>query len=252
MGSALVKGWLQAGDVELLVWDTYQPAVEKLLAVTSTMTMSGSGGPGPGRTEVVAAGSLEQLAAAVETIVLVVKPKDAKEAMESLGGLVGPEQTVVSAMAGLKLEWLRGALGPGPALLRVMPNLAVELGAGAVAVAVEEGTQEPVVERSLELFGRLGLAETMPEELFDVFTAIAGSSPAFLALAIEGLEDGAVAAGLGRTEARRVVRDAALKVAREGPGEDIPASAPQDERVVLAFRAAVTAAMERSRQMSET
>jgi pyrroline-5-carboxylate reductase len=263
MGSALVKGWLRAGASGLVVWDSFEPAVEKLIAagVASTERPTSSG------RAVSAVSSLEHLAAAAAVIIVVVKPKDAKEVLGSLGRVVRPEQIVVSAMAGLTLEWLREALGPGPALFRVMPNLAVELGAGAVAVAVEPGVAPAAQEEMLALFGLLGLAELLPEELFDVVTAVSGSSPAFLALAVEGLEDGAVAAGMSRGDARRVVRQAALDTARQlaenadSPGElrqhlvSTGQVAPEtfkllgERKVHLAFKSAVAAAMERSRQM---
>jgi len=256
MGSALVKGWLRTDGLDLFVWDTHQPAVKRLLEASRESMASSPGESVPAASKVAAAPSLKELVSGADTIVVVIKPKDAGELLARLRAFLRPEQTVVSAMAGLRLEWLRETLGPGPVLLRVMPNLAVELGAGAVAVAAEQGVEQSILQRSLELFGRLGLAELIPEELFDVFTAVSGSSPAFLALAVEGLEDGAVAAGLSRVDARRVVREAALKVAEKREREDDPSLARQkdhvEKEIALAFRAAVTAAMERSRQMGKT
>jgi pyrroline-5-carboxylate reductase len=263
MGAALVKGWLRAGTSNLVVWDKFQPAVEKLLAAGHTPAELAK----PDGASLAAATSLEALVAAADLILVVVKPKDAQEVLSVLGRAMRAEQTVVSAMAGLPLDWLRGALGPGPALFRVMPNLAVELGAGAVAVAVEPDTVATVTAEVVGLFGQLGLVEVIPEELFDVVTAVSGSSPAFMALAFEGLEDGAVAAGLSRADARRVVRQAALETARQlAEHEDSPAELRrhlvstgqvtpetieflEERKLRLAFRDAVAAAMERSRQM---
>jgi len=273
MGSALVRGWLRAGASGLVVWDTFRPAVDKLLAAgaapvgAAALGAAAVGASPRSGASLSAASSLEKLAAAADLIVVVVKPKDAQEVLSGLGRVGRAEQTVVSAMAGLPLDWLRGALGPGPALFRVMPNLAVELGAGAVAVAVEGGAAPAAVEEVLALFRLLGLVEVIPEELFDVVTAVSGSSPAFLALAVEGLEDGAVAAGLSRADARRVVRQAALETARQlAEHSDSPAEVRQhlvstgqvapgtfefleERKLRVAFRNAVAAAMERSRQM---
>jgi pyrroline-5-carboxylate reductase len=81
------------------------------------------------------------------------------------------------------------------------------------------------------------------------------------------LEDGAVTAGMSRADARRVVRQAALETARQlADHSDSPAGirqhlvstgqlAPETlellegRRLRLAYRDAVAAAMERSRQM---
>jgi pyrroline-5-carboxylate reductase len=263
MGAALVKGWLRGGVSRLVVWDKFEPAVERLLAAGQ----ASAGRSEPAGPALSAVSSLEELVAAADIILVVVKPKDAKEVLASLGSLARPEQTVVSAMAGLRLDWLRDTLGPGPALLRVMPNLAVALGAGAVAMAAEPETTPAAVDEALALFRLLGLVEVLPEELFDVVTAVSGSSPAFLALVVEGLEDGAVLAGMSRVDARRVVRQTALETARQlAERSDSPAElerhlvstgqvAPEtlefleERKLRLAFRDAVAAAMERSRQM---
>ncbi len=263
MGAALVKGWLRGGTSRLVIWDKFELAVERLLEDGQASAKS----PEPAGPSLSAVSSLEELVAAADVILVVVKPKDAKEVLTSLGSVARPEQTVVSAMAGLTLAWLRDALGPGPALLRVMPNLAVALGAGAVAVAVEPAVAPAEVEEVLALFRQLGLVEVISEELFDVVTAVSGSSPAFLALAVEGLEDGAVMAGMSRVDARRVVRQAALETAGRlaeradsgaelkrqlvRAGEVTPETLEflEERKLRLAFREAVAAAMDRSRQM---
>jgi pyrroline-5-carboxylate reductase len=253
MGAALVKGWLRAGSAapRLVIWDKYQPAVDRLLAEgAASAQQSAPGGPA-----LSAVSSLDELAAAADLILVVVKPKDAEDVLAALGRAARPEQTVVSAMAGLTLEWLRDAVGPVPALYRTMPNLAVEIGAGAVAIASEAGVaaaaQAAAQADVLRLFGLLGLAVLIPEEQFDVVTAVSGSGPAFVALALEGLEDGAVMAGISRLEARRVVREAALRVAQqEAPHTGTSTvESSEDNKLRQAFREAVAAAMERSRQM---
>jgi pyrroline-5-carboxylate reductase len=269
MGSALVKGWLRAEPADggsgpsLMVWDRLDASIERLFEEFRSSARVSTSPHG----RLLAAGSLEDLVGMTDVVVLVVKPKDARELLGDLGRLIRKEQTVVSAMAGLTLERLREALGPGPALFRIMPNLAVEVGAGAVAVAVEPRVAPDGLEALLALLQPLGSVEVVTEELFDVVTAVAGSSPAFFAVAIEALEDGAVAAGLSRDAARTVVRQAALRAAARLPGRpDAPGdSRPSSDRRVeadpsviklleerevrLAFRQAVEAAMEQSRRM---
>ena len=286
----MVKGWLRTDTVDgpsphvatgasgpcgapadsapgpaLMVWDRVDASVDRLFE--EFRSSAGVSTSPHGR--LLAAGSLEDMVAMTDVVVVVVKPKDARELLGDLGRLVRDEQIVVSAMAGLTLEWLREVLGPGPALLRIMPNLAVEVGAGAVAVAAEPNISSDVVDVMLRLLQPLGSVEVVPEELFDLATAVAGSSPAFFAVAIEALEDGAVAAGLSRAAARAVVRRAALSAAArlparpDAPGESGPDSDHGEEadpmvarlleerKVRLAFRQAVEAAMEHSRRMGK-
>jgi pyrroline-5-carboxylate reductase len=245
MGAALVKGWLRAADAPaLIIWDQVEAAMRGVLV--------------DGR--VKAAASLEELVVKADVILLVVKPKDAEGLLSQVAGLLRREQIVVSAMAGVSLAWLRSVVGEGPELLRIMPNLAVEAGAGAVVVAVEPGSSVATLEIVLPLLRGLGLVEVLAEDSFDAVTAVSSSSPAFLAVAIEGLEDGAVAAGLSRAAARRVVRQAALAAVAVAP-DDHSASDTEPERAAMklveqrgvrpAFRRAVGAAVERCRQIRE-
>ncbi len=235
MGSALAKGWLRSPDrqVRLVVWDKIEAATSRLAAA------------GP----IEVAGSLEDLVAAVDAVLVVVKPKDAKELLETLRGLLTSEQTVLSSMAGVALGWMREVLGPGPALFRIMPNLGVERGLGVVALAHEPGVAATDVQAVARLLEPLGLVELLPEDQFDAVTGVSGSGPAFLALAMEGLEDGAVAAGLSRELARKLVRKSALAAATTGGAGTEAVEDAEGKNVRSAFERAVEAAVQRSRRL---
>lgn len=233
MGSALAKGWLRSPETQIrvVVWDKVEAATERLATA--------------GSLEV--AGSLEDLVAAVDVVLVVVKPKDAGGLLKMLSGLLGDGQIVISSMAGVTLDWIRDILGPKPVLCRIMPNLGVERGVGAVALAHEPGVSAADARAVTGLFEPLGLVEVLPEEQFDAVTGVSGSGPAFLALAMEALEDGAVAAGLSRTLARNLVRRSALAMVEAGQVEQEQVEAPGGRSVRSAFEQAVQAAVDRSR-----
>jgi len=254
MGSAMVRGWLRlgSGSPAILVFDKVPGAVDKLV----------------GSSAVCVASSLTQLVSETDLIFVVVKPQDASGVLGRLGSLLGQEQTVVSCMAGLSLSWLRAQLGNGPRLIRIMPNLGVELGVGAIAVALEPGMGEAEVEGCLSAIAQIGSAEIVSEELMDVATAISGTGPGILALALEAMEDGAVRAGMPRVVGRRLLRETVLGAARlltergqslqsfslELASQD-PFGAPgirilEDREIRRAFQSAVEAAVQQSRLLS--
>ena len=84
-----------------------------------------------------------------------------------------------------------------------MPNLAVRHGAGIVALATR-GLAPPREAELLAFLRPLGAVVPLPEGLFAPATALAGSGPGLLALIAEGLEEGAVSAGLSRPQAREM------------------------------------------------
>lgn len=253
MGSALVRGWLRAGDpgLRLLVWDKVEDAARRLLTCEA----------------VAMPPSLEWLVEQADPLVVVVKPKDAVSVLQSLAPLLRSGQKLISCMAGVDLAQLRAWAGPAPVLFRIMPNLGVELGAGAVAVTDEPGGPAADLQAVIDLLSQLGLTFAVPEDMLDAVTALAGSGPALLAVAVEALEDGAVAAGLPRALARRLVRRAARTTACALPSfgdspsrlrDAVTSDAPRETSVLARFRkrgvadfyrAAVVAAARRGREL---
>jgi pyrroline-5-carboxylate reductase len=258
MGSAMVRGWSRAlgAEARMLVWDTSPGALDRVAGCEG----------------VTVAPSVERLVAESGFIVMVVKPKDGDALLRSIAPSLEDGRIVVSAMAGVELQRLRQVSGPRPFLFRVMPNLGVEVGAGMVAVSAEPGREGDgeageALRRTAALFDSLGVTVVVPESSLDAVTAVSGTGPALLALAVEGLEDGAVAAGLPRTTARLFVRRAMLGLSRmlvagEAPAEEIghslvPPADPlaqglavlEQRGVRSAFEEAVAAAAERARQM---
>jgi pyrroline-5-carboxylate reductase len=256
MGSALVRGWSRSPDPDLsiLVYDVAEDRARDLACVEC----------------VDVADSLEELARESQFVVVVVKPKDVAAVLQTLSPFLGADKIVISSAAGITLEQIRAATGPEPFVFRLMPNLGVELGEGVLAFSTERGTPDEVVDTVQVLFESLGVVEVLSEEMFDAVTAVSGSSIAFLALALEGMEDGAVRVGMPRGTARTFVRQTALATALllqryPGSAADIKdqVSSPggttiaglavlEDRGVRGAFLRAIEEATEKGRSLRDT
>jgi pyrroline-5-carboxylate reductase len=143
-------------------------------------------------------------AGAADLVCLAVKPKDVEAALSAARPGASDRAVLLSVVMGASLDRLAAA-APGVPLVRTMPNLAVRSGFGVVAVA----SRDLPPEREAELLGLLqglGAVVPLPEALFAAATAVVGSGPGFVALVAEGLEEGAVAVGLARADARAMVR----------------------------------------------
>jgi pyrroline-5-carboxylate reductase len=197
-----------------------------------------------------AVGSNEELAERADAIVLAVKPLALQEAARELAGAKG----VVSILGATSLEMVEAAF-PGAQVGRVMPNLAVEVGAGVLCVTGEFSSE---VREKLSL---LGSVVDLPDSQFDVATALMGCSPAYFALVAEALAAAGVDAGLdgelverlvieaaaGTGALMRIRRPADLRVAVTSPGGSTEAGleALEREGARRAFEAAVRASLER-------
>lgn len=193
-----------------------------------------------------------ELAQRSDVVVLAVKPAALEEAARDLGAA----STVLSLLGATPLARLREAL-PSPAVVRVMPNVAVEVRRGVICVA---GDEAPEARAMLE---RLGRVYELPDEDFDAATAVMGCAPAYFALTVEALADAGSDAGLDARLARELVVETAAgtadllrirppddvrrAVASPGGSTEAGLAALDREGVREAFAAAVRASLERMR-----
>ncbi len=188
MGRALAAG-LSRGRPEvataLAVADRVPAAVEAALADVG------------GRPATVAEAAMADL------VCVAVKPGDAGEVLAEVAGAARPDAVVLSVVAGWDLARLSEA-APGVGVVRTMPNLAVRHGAGIVALATH-GIEDRRRDEVIAALAPLGAVVPLPETLFAAATALAGSGPGLVAVVAEALEEGAVAAGLSRPQAREMV-----------------------------------------------
>jgi pyrroline-5-carboxylate reductase len=196
--------------------------------------------------------SNEVLAERADLVILAVKPAKLKEAAAELGGA----KVVVSLLGATTLEAVREAF-PDAEVVRVMPNVGVEVRRGVLCMA---GEPDVGVRGVLEGLGRV---VDLPDSQFDAATAVMGCAPAYLALAVEAIADAGAADGLdaelarelvvetavGTAELLRTHHPAALRKAVASPGGSTEAGleALEREGARRAFEAAVRASLERMR-----
>ncbi len=149
-----------------------------------------------------------------EVAVIAVKPQDAPLLLADMQQGVHPGHLVISVAAGVKLATLEAALPDAVPIIRVMPNTPAFVGAGMAVLARGQhatDTHEAIARRIFESVGRVLV---LPESKMDAVTALSGSGPGFVAVLIEALADGGVAAGLPRETALLLAAQTVLGTAR--------------------------------------
>lgn len=145
-----------------------------------------------------------EVAAAADVLVLAVKPVFFPEVIDEIRDAVKEDSLVISIAAGLTLDRIAALFGRKTAemrLIRCMPNTPALVNAGCTAVVPGPGASSADEALCLQLMSSFGRAIVIPERLMDAASATAGSSPAFVFMFIEALADGAVAAGMPRSQA---------------------------------------------------
>ncbi len=167
-----------------------------------------------------------ELAERADVVLLAVKPARLSEVAEGLGGA----KVVVSLLGATSLETVRETF-PGSEVVRVMPNLGVEVRRGVLCVA---GTPDVELRSLLEGLGRV---VELPDNQFDAATAVMGCAPAYLALAIEAIAEAGVADGLDADLAHDLVVETAA-----GTAELLRERKPIEVRTAVASRGGSTEA----------
>ncbi|MEM6518553.1 MAG: pyrroline-5-carboxylate reductase [Cyanobacteria bacterium P01_D01_bin.71] len=136
--------------------------------------------------------------AEAEIVLVAVKPQIFAKVVPDLQA-VAQQQTslLLSIMAGTPLSTLEAA-APNWPVIRAMPNTPATVGAGMTAIAPGTHTQTEDLERARMIFQAVGEVVEVPETLINAVTGLSGSGPGYVAVMIEALADGGVAAGLPR------------------------------------------------------
>lgn len=193
MGSALIKGWLQAKTFSAIhVIEPAPSAGLKTLARKRAITLHRA-----------VPAAMPPLAA----IVLAIKPQVLKAEGDLLGTLAKSRALVLSIAAGIGTKLLQSKLGGGAPLVRAMPNTPGAIGRGITVLCA--GGNLSAKERSLAEALMSALGETLwiaDEALMDAVTAVSGSGPAYVFLLAETLAAAARAQGLDALTAERLAR----------------------------------------------
>ncbi|EYB68337.1 pyrroline-5-carboxylate reductase [Deinococcus phoenicis] len=138
---------------------------------------------------------------AAERILVSVQPRVFPEISE---WLAQENAGYISTMAGVSTATLTRRLGT-KRVVRVMPNLAATIGLSQTAITAPreaEGAGDLAFAR--QLFGSVGDVYDLPEHLFNAFTGMSASGPAYAAVFAEALADGGVRMGLPRALAHEL------------------------------------------------
>lgn len=163
----------------------------------------------------------EDIGATCDVVFLCHKPKQLSEVAEKLSGYSG---TIVSVLAATPLDSLRAAY-PEATIVRTMPNIPVAQGSGVFAIAAESD-DAPAVDKLLE---PTGLVLRVPEDQFDLVTAIGGCAPAFFAMFARDLIRAATKRGMDEATVRQVVGQTL-----SGTGDSLAANGVDTEALMSA------------------
>ncbi len=243
MGGALARAAAKSGVADTLLLANRSPEKARRLA----QELGG------------AAVSNREAARRAQVLFLGVKPHLLQGMLEGIRDVLEAREDrvlIVSMAAGKDLVTLQEWLGERP-ILRIMPNIPASVGGGVTLYAANSLATDEDKRLLEELLAESGMVVELEESLIAAACGITGCGPAFAAMFVEALADGAVACGLPRKKALQYASQMLLGTAKllleteEHPGSlkdrvcSPGGSTIQGVRTLeeRAFRAAVTDAV---------
>lgn len=141
-----------------------------------------------------------ELARESDVLILAVKPQVISKVLDEIQPDIGKDTLVISIAAGISLQKLENRLGHVP-VVRVMPNTPASVGAGMAAISLGHLASAEHGEIALKLFGAVGKAVIIAEDLMDAATGLSGSGPGYAFVLIDALADAGVSVGFNRQTA---------------------------------------------------
>ena len=253
IGESLLAGLLSSGSSDLVVTARREERAAELRerhGVETTLS----------NPEAIAGAAL---------VVIAVKPQDIETLLGEIGGLLTPQQTVLSVAAAIPTSAIEGQITDGVPVVRAMPNAPATVHEGIAGICAGAHAGDEHLALAEDVLSHLGAVVRVPERYMDAVTAVSGSGPAYFALLAEAMIEAGILLGLSREISTQLVvqtmlgtamllRDkkmhpVELREAVTSPGGTTIRAIRELEQagVRAAFLNAIQAAMERSKELAQ-
>lgn len=143
------------------------------------------------------------------TIILAIKPQMLDAAVAPIReeiDLLPYCPLVISILAGTRIKQIEHAFDNKARVIRVMPNTPAQVGHAMSAISQSNAATDSDMQLADQLFTSIGKAITIPEDLMDAFTALAGSGPAYLFYLAQSMTQAATQLGFDQHQTNTIVR----------------------------------------------
>jgi len=154
--------------------------------------------------------TISEKIAAVDLVILSVKPQDYPSVASELKSYIQSNQVVLSIMAGIPMAQIQSSLSHD-LVIRAMPNTPALLGMGMTAFAAAELVGLADIRKVENLINSTGRAVFLEDEkLLDAVTGLSGSGPAYFFYLIKSMIDAGIAMGFDPAMSSLLVKQTML------------------------------------------
>lgn len=202
MGSAMIRGWANAG-VGDKTYTVVCPKEDSIMPLRDICQINWFANPESIPPEY-----------SPDIVVLAVKPQMMKEVLREYYSYALNGAIFITVAAGLKLDYYKPFLGSTTKIIRIMPNLPVAYNKGMTfgyAANTIEALDLNLCNSLLITLGKMIWLED--EEFFDAASAVSGCGPAYLYLLTHALTQAGIKAGLDPNRSEILARQSLIGAA---------------------------------------
>lgn len=158
-----------------------------------------------------------------DILILAIKPQQMFDLLEAIRDDIKHSAIIISLAAGLSIKQLEQWLYPEVKLIRFMPNTAIALGIGSIAICTNKNINDFELSLVKNLFNVCGSLNELDEVEFELFIAASGSGIAFVYQIMESYVHVLKQLGLDEVQAKSLIIDtffAASSMAKINPDLD--------------------------------
>lgn len=112
-----------------------------------------------------------------DIIVLTIKPHQVETVLNEISDKI-QNKTIISAVSGVSINTIQNIVGNNHAVIRIMPNIAIQFGESATCISFEE-KDKTEAQKVISLFQQLGTAPVIEEKLMDAATVLGACGTAY-------------------------------------------------------------------------
>ena len=201
-------------------------------------------------------------------IILCIKPQHIVKVLKEIAPFL-KRKLVISIAAGIETSLIEKIIGKKASVIRVMPNMPLQVGRGISAIARGRFTGKKDPDKACRIFSKMGEVIEVKEHFMDAVTAVSGSGPAYYFLFTDILEASARSVGLKKDLARKLaiatfigsaasanaarisMKDFVKKIASKGGTTEAALKVFKKKHLEGIIKQAVRAANNRSRYLKE-
>ncbi len=152
-------------------------------------------------------------------IIVSIKPQHIVKVLKEISPFI-KRKLIVSIAAGIETKLIEKIIGSRVRVIRIMPNMPLQVGKGISAVTGGKFTGKKDIEKAVKIFSKVGEVVKVKEKFMDAVTAVSGSGPAYYFLFTDILELSARSVGLKKDLAKKLAKATFIGSARslEAPG----------------------------------